>query len=115
MKLSKTLPATQSERLQLILDSKLIVSHGKTTHSVNDPCESCKEAKGEWDVVEELLKDQEQKLRADLVERIEGMKKNKGLTCYCDSSGSDLGGFCDCEFTRDATLDDIISIIEEEV
>lgn len=48
--------------------------------------------------------------RERLREYVESEKEQdeSALTCDCDGSGSDLGGYCNCGFTRQDTLDSIL-------
>lgn len=43
------------------------------------------------------------------------MEQDKSaLTCECDGSGSDLSGYCNCGFTRQDTLDDILQFLKDK-
>ena len=66
---------------------------------------------GEFDITEasKAVNQAKTDLHAIFKRVMEGEKK-ADPTCYCDGSGKDPDGMCDCEFTRNEAIDRAIQV-----
>lgn len=51
--------------------------------------------------------------KSELKEVVEGMII-KNPNCYCDGSGKSVNGFCNCEFSANQALTDLLTKLEKE-